>query len=223
VVVKKTFRQRKLILDIGCWWGWFIKYARELGSHVHGFDCELKRIKDAINFLCNKDGLCVGNAEKIPYKNNIFDIVFSYHVLEHLEKDNKMIEEIHRVLKKDGDSILGVPNDYSLSILPYRPFRWLLKHKKEFLRKHGKYDWLKSITYSDASHHREYTKKSFCSILTANNFSVTDIRSFGFETPYPLKNRLTKKSRTLVNWMLGPFTPTFFRQELILHAKKIDQ
>jgi len=125
--------QGKCILDIGCWWGWFIRYARELGSQVYGFDYEFERIGDATDFLHNRNGLCVASAEEIPYKSNMFDMVFSYHVLEHLEKDHKMIEEIYRVLKKDGDLIIGVPNDFSLSILPYRPFRLLLKHKKNFL------------------------------------------------------------------------------------------
>ena len=212
--------QGQRILDIGCWWGWFIRYARERGSQAHGFDYGLNRIKDATDFLCNKNGLCVANAEEIPYKTNMFDIVFSYHVLEHLEKDNKMIEEIYRVLKKDGNLIMGVPNDYSLSILPYRPLRWFLKHTENFLRKHSKFDWLKSICYGDASHHREYTKRSFCNILTANHFLITDIKSYGFAMPYPVKNRLSKKSRTFINWSLGPVIPAFLREELILHAKK---
>jgi len=210
----------KCILDIGCWWGWFIRYARELGSQVHGFDYELKRIQDATDFLGNKNGLCVANAEEIPYKTNMFDIVFSYHVIEHLEKDNKMIEDIYRVLKKDGDLILGVPNDCSMSILPFRPFRRILKHRERFLRKHNKYNWLKSIVYHDTSHYREYTKRSICNILNANHFFVEDIKSYGFEMPYPIKNRLSKKSRSFINWLLGPVSPTFLREELILHAKK---
>jgi ubiquinone/menaquinone biosynthesis C-methylase UbiE len=212
--------QGKRILDIGCWWGWFIKYAREYGSEVHGLDYELNRIEDAKNFLKNKRNLCVANAEEIPYKDNMFDIVFSYHVIEHLAKDYKMIKEIHRVLKSNGDLILGVPNDYSLSIFPYRSFRYLLKYKENFLRKHCKYDWLKSICYSDTSHYREYTKKSICRILPSSHFIVTNIKSYGVGIPYPLKNRISKKYRILTSWLLGHVTPTFLREELILHAKK---
>ena len=209
------------ILDVGCWWGWYIRYARERNAEVYGIDNETSRIKDAAEFLCNMDGLGVADAERIPYKADTFDAVFSYHVLEHIETDGQMIKEIYRILKRDGDLIIGVPNEYSLGLLPYRPIRWLLKHWESHLRKHGKYDWLKSISYSDSSHYREYTKKSLCKILSDHRFYIANIRSYGFAMPYPFKNRISKSVRVFLSRFLGPITPGFLREELILHARKI--
>ena len=81
LAIRNLRKNDRRILDIGCWWGWFIRYVCEHGFEAHRFDYELNRIKDATDFLSNENGLCVGNAEEIPYKTNMFDIVFSYHLL----------------------------------------------------------------------------------------------------------------------------------------------
>jgi len=45
----------------------------------------------------------------IPFENDTFDIVICNHVLEHVPDDKKAMNEIYRVLKKDGWAILLVP------------------------------------------------------------------------------------------------------------------
>jgi 2-polyprenyl-3-methyl-5-hydroxy-6-metoxy-1,4-benzoquinol methylase len=173
-----------------------------------------------VAFLHGSDDLCVANAEEIPYKSETFDVVFSYHVMEHVRSDSDMLREINRILIQNGMLILAVPNDFSFSLLPYRPFRWLLKHRTEFLKRHNRYDWLKSIAYSDMSHYREYTKKSLCNILKANNFRIVSAKLYGFELPYPIKGRIKPIFRMFINRFLDPLTPPYFRSEFIVHAKK---
>ena len=211
----------KRILDIGCWWGWFIKYAREQGAQVDGFDYDINRIDDAIKFLGIKKGLCIASAEEIHCMTGSYDIVFSNHVLEHIENEDKMLTEIYGVLKEDGQLILSVPNDYSIGVLPYRPFRWLLEHYRVFLKRHNRYDWLKEITYSDLGHYREYTRTSICSLLERNRFRIISIRSYGFQMPYPIKARFGRKVRVYLDWWLGPVFPSFLRAEVIVHAIKM--
>jgi predicted SAM-dependent methyltransferase len=46
---------------------------------------------------------------KLSFKDNSFDIIFCYHVLEHIEEDAKAMSEMHRVLKPGGFAILQVP------------------------------------------------------------------------------------------------------------------
>lgn len=53
---------------------------------------------------------------KLPFKNFEFDLIICNHVLEHIDNDFKAMEEIYRVLKKNGIGILQVPIDESLSI-----------------------------------------------------------------------------------------------------------
>ena len=50
---------------------------------------------------------------KMPFKNEEFDIVFSNHVLEHVEDYMQCMKEVHRVLKPGGFAIMQVPIDYT--------------------------------------------------------------------------------------------------------------
>ena len=211
--------QGKRILDVGCWWGWFVKYAREKGAYVTGFDCATSRVNDAIDFI-GGEGLCVADARHIPYRNKNFDVVFSYHVLEHVKEQGVMLQEIHRVLKDNGEIVLAVPNDFSLKALPYRPMRWLLNWKPEFFKKKKLYDALRSIAYSDLSHEKEYTRKSLCDTLRANRFEILDVRSYGCEFPYPVGDRLNRARRSSLSWSCGKLIFPWFRAAFIVRAKK---
>jgi len=49
----------------------------------------------------------------LPFKDNEFDVVFCNHVLEHISDDTKAMQELYRVLKKDGFGIFQIPQDLS--------------------------------------------------------------------------------------------------------------
>jgi len=52
----------------------------------------------------------VGDAQDLPFKDNSIDCLICSEVIEHLENDEKFIEEAHRVLRKNGRLILTTPN-----------------------------------------------------------------------------------------------------------------
>jgi len=45
------------------------------------------------------------------FKDNFFDIIVCSHVLEHIPDDRKALEEIHRIVKKDGLVFISIPID----------------------------------------------------------------------------------------------------------------
>ncbi len=49
----------------------------------------------------------------LPFEDNSFDIIFCNHVLEHIEDDEKAMQELYRVLKPKGFGIFQIPQDYS--------------------------------------------------------------------------------------------------------------
>lgn len=51
------------------------------------------------------------SAYETPHKDESFDLVFLLEVLEHLDYPDKALEELSRILKKDGYLILGVPRE----------------------------------------------------------------------------------------------------------------
>lgn len=59
---------------------------------------------------CNPDYRC--DVRLLPFANNEFDLVFSSHVLEHFNRSewDSVLDEWIRILKKEGELILVLPN-----------------------------------------------------------------------------------------------------------------
>jgi ubiquinone/menaquinone biosynthesis C-methylase UbiE len=56
--------------------------------------------------------LIIGDATKLPFKDNTFDVAFTYHLTWHLPKEEqiKMIKELERVTKKGGYFVFDILN-----------------------------------------------------------------------------------------------------------------
>lgn len=103
----------KNLLEVGCGAGIdLVRFARE-GVNVTGIDLsttaiELARKNIEQNGL-NAD-LRVMNGESMDFPDNSFDVVYAHGVLQYTADTNKMISEIHRVLKSGGRAIVMVYN-----------------------------------------------------------------------------------------------------------------
>jgi SAM-dependent methyltransferase len=54
----------------------------------------------------------VANADRIPYEDSRFDVVFSDNVLEHLDNPLQAFREVERVLKPGGVFLFKTPNKW---------------------------------------------------------------------------------------------------------------
>jgi ubiquinone/menaquinone biosynthesis C-methylase UbiE len=94
------------ILDVGCGTGANLFLLSKYGE-VEGVDVS----PDALNF-CRERGfqhLRLGEAEKLPYEDESFDLVTAFDVVEHLDDDVAGLREFSRVLRKGGRVLLFVP------------------------------------------------------------------------------------------------------------------
>lgn len=55
-----------------------------------------------------------GDAEKMPFEDNSFDVVYTFGVLHHTPDFHAALSEVHRVLRPGGRIILGVYHRHSL-------------------------------------------------------------------------------------------------------------
>lgn len=82
---------------------------------VYGVDISKVQISRAKKYL--KKGLILDvDKNKLPFKENSFDLVLVSEILEHLFFPDKVLKEAIRVLKKGGYIILTFPNSGALQL-----------------------------------------------------------------------------------------------------------
>ena len=99
------------VLDIGCGRGYEDALMASWGNKVIGTDIEESsewKKQENENLKFEK-----ANGEKLPYKDNSFDLVFSKDVLHHTANPKKMLEEAKRVCKKGGKVVFVEANRYN--------------------------------------------------------------------------------------------------------------
>lgn len=97
------------ILVIGCGTGLeaLCLQNSNLNSIVVGIDVDPNRL---LNEVKNKINLIICDALSLSLRNDVFDVSYCYHVLEHVTSSQKCIEEIKRSLKNNGSLFLATPN-----------------------------------------------------------------------------------------------------------------
>ena len=122
--IKGIVNNNSKILEVGCGKSYVLKkLAKEKlvdPKKIYG----IEQSDVAIHYM--KKYIRGGNfvsadANILPYKNNVFDFVLLLEVIEHLEKPNKVLSEISRVVKKRGTLFLSFPN---FSFFPWRIARF---------------------------------------------------------------------------------------------------
>jgi SAM-dependent methyltransferase len=93
------------ILDIGCGTGANMRSFAEFGD-ILGIDLSMDALKycEALGFP-----LFQANITNIPFKNDQFDVVTAFDVIEHIEDDFGALREIYRVCRIGGIAVLAVP------------------------------------------------------------------------------------------------------------------
>ena len=97
------------ILDMGCGEGTRLSLLKGKGKKRVGVDISPQAISLAQKKYRDID-FRVGTIEKLPFKKESFDLVYSAFVFEHLENPEKVLKEGIRVLKRRGHLLIVAPN-----------------------------------------------------------------------------------------------------------------
>ena len=124
----------KKVLDLGCAAGYGSYYlaAKAGAKQVTGVDISKKAIAKAqTNHTHPKIQYYVGNAQKLPFEDNSFEVVVSLEVIEHVQNYKKFLSEVARVCcQPDGLTIMSTPNKAVTS--PNLKYPLMVSHTKEF-------------------------------------------------------------------------------------------
>ena len=106
----ENFTKEANILDLGCGDGAFIKRMNAKGFFATGVDSNTECAKE-LNVILGS----VPEALR-HLKSDSYDIVTSFHLIEHMNLNNykEMVIEINRLLKKNGKIFFETPNTQSL-------------------------------------------------------------------------------------------------------------
>jgi len=77
------------------------------------------------------------DGKKIPFGNNHFDSILASEVLEHVPDIDKTLDELHRVLKKDGNILISMPFAWNEHEKPYDFRRYSTEGIISVLQSHG--------------------------------------------------------------------------------------
>ncbi len=146
------------ILDNGCGVGLLDGFIAQ--EKLIGFDISSEMLANASDHVPN---LVLGNSQVQPFADHSFDLVVCRSLLHHLQKPEKAIEEISRILTQGGLLTLADTNTSLLSYLP----RIIAKHGEHFSEDHANMSLSKIKMILDPY------------------FTITDIRYFGY-IAYPL-------------------------------------
>jgi SAM-dependent methyltransferase len=101
-----------------------------------GIDPSLKSIRAAYR-VARQLGVevtyIVADGRFLPFRDQSFDQVFSYSVLQHLSKENTLtaLDEIRRTLRVGGNALVQLPNVYGLRCL-YHQIRRGFREARDF-------------------------------------------------------------------------------------------
>jgi len=159
--------QGKKILDVGCGNGNYTAYFAHDNNTIYGVDINdfrQKRFSDKFKFKKYP-------GKKLPFKDNFFDLVVSFDVIEHVEDDLLFVNEIYRVLKKNGAVYLATPNRNRLSNVLMR-----------LVGKPVKYPYVLSTggRLGEVIHLREYLGEELRQILKISKFYNIELEPFWF-------------------------------------------
>ncbi|MFN5516617.1 MAG: class I SAM-dependent methyltransferase [Cyanobacteriota bacterium] len=123
--------KNKKVLEIGLGVGTdHLNLARQ-GAEMYGIDLTKKCVEvtgNRLKIFGLQSYLVNGDAENLPFEEEVFDFVYSFGVIHHSPDTQKIIDEVHRVLKPGGKCFITVYNKNSI-------FFWWTTYLYNFLWK----------------------------------------------------------------------------------------
>jgi 2-polyprenyl-3-methyl-5-hydroxy-6-metoxy-1,4-benzoquinol methylase len=177
--IERIYPCPKKILDLGCGGGIFLKTLTKERFDITGLDISTKLLKKI-----NPEGLQLSlvNADAgvtLPFKNGSFNLILSFDIIEHIPDNKTTLTEISRILIRNGDVLVTVPNLLMYDSLEAR-FK-LISKLISFINifRHQPIE----LSVQDRSHIHKYTHNEWIEIFEQGELRVKKILPI-FISPY---------------------------------------
>lgn len=142
----RQFVSGKAVLDAACGEGYGSSMLAQDASRVVGIDISEESISHAkMRYASNNTAFQVASISDLPFGAAEFDVVVSFETLEHVDEtcQQMFLQEILRVLKKNGILVISTPNHkiykqrgenhFHVRELEFEEFRELLGEKFKYI------------------------------------------------------------------------------------------
>lgn len=195
-LINISFNKKTKVLVVGAGTGVEMVQLAKDGCQVYGIEpdnqaVEILKLRAELKQIENEK-IVKGVAEKIPFKDNCFDFIYCWQVLEHVQDPEKSIKEMIRVTKLNGYIFIGFP-DYRQIVEPHYKIYLPLFLPKIFSRL-----WLKlrrrNTAFFDSL--QFVTSKKIRNILRKNNVTAMQIIE-----AYDVKEIKIRDLKKLMYWI----------------------
>lgn len=154
-----------LVLDVSTGEGQMVEFARHRQANAFGLDFSMVACRRVSKKLPHSV-LC-GNGQRLPFQDSTFDVVTNLGSLEHFEQMDLGVQEIARVLKRDGVACVTVPNTFGL--------RWNVNVA-----------WKTGDIDDDGQPLQRYgTRLQWQRLLESNGLSVASVQGYEHQRAFP--------------------------------------
>ena len=182
-IVNELNLKGKNILDIGCYDGTFLSLIKNRNNNFYGIDASKYGIREALKKKIKAKLFFFDDRTKIPFRSGFFDLIIAGEIIEHIYDTDFFLEEIYRLLKKDGFLLISTPNIASLGrrlmlLLGVSPIIEISPNRRD-----------------SSGHIRYFTFRDLESLLETHRFSVVLKQSdvINFTSNGVARNRLLAK------------------------------
>ena len=207
--LKKKELKKLNVLEIGTGMGCHSEILSKNSKKFTGIDItitaskitkkrfKIKKIKGLIHKM---------DAEKLTFKNNTFDLIWSWGVIHHSSNTEKILNQMHRVLKPGGQAVIMI---YYKSWWSYYVFGFFFYGilKRDFLRYKNIFDIINS--HSDGAIARFYSINEWNFLIKRNKLDIEYNKIFG------LKSDIFPIPKGKIKNLLISLTPSFIFKFLI--------
>lgn len=196
------------ILDIGCFTGDFLYMAAAEGAEVRGVELQKEAVEIADIKLPGR--VVQKDIASNPFKNQEFDIITMFGLIEHVKDPASLISNVSKLLKKDGILVIQTPNSGSFlarTMKKYWPAYTPVEHIHLFTKK--------SVKLLLGKHQLKlvFFKNHFKILPVAYVYNMLDV--FG-----PEIKKILKKFELVYNPNKSERSLPFYIGEMFIIAKK---
>lgn len=201
--IKKEELKKLNVLEIGTGMGCHSEILSKNSKKFTGIDitnAATKITKKRFKIKKIKSLIYKMDAEKLTFKKNTFDLIWSWGVIHHSSNTEKILNQIYRVLKPGGKAVIMI---YYKSWWSYYIFGFFFYGilKRDFLRHKSIFDIMNSR--SDGAIARFYSIEEWNFLIKSKKLNIEYNKIYGQKSDiFPIPNGKIKK-------LLISLTPSF--------------